>query len=454
MIHKASFILFKLMLLLGGAWLLQSCGSGSSFSRPNVNYLYDFRSLAPRPHYVVYHKNADTSRIFYRLSSEELLYVRQANTNNYKADFTIKYKLIDSFENPLVLDTAEFKLGDVEEKPNGKVVFGYFDVAPFNGFGRKHYILDITIVDNNRNLSFNNFLCLDRNSTHSAQNYLLTDTIGNPLFKNHLPSNIPFRIDCRQNSPVLYVSYYKRNFPLALPPYSSPNKTTFELAPDTTFLVRADTILYLAAEGFYHFRKDTTQWAGFTLYNFYPQFPYVATHAQMVGPMRYITTKREYNGLLEAGGEKARLREEINTFWLERSGSMERSKILLGSFFNRVQEANLLFSSYIEGWKTDRGIMYIVYGPPDKVYRFNESEAWIYGDETSSLSYYFTFSKLNNPFTDNDYQLSRSSSYRYGWGQAIEAWRNGKVYTSKDIQQEQNESDQRIRAQQRAPYWY
>ncbi|MDZ7846208.1 MAG: GWxTD domain-containing protein [Owenweeksia sp.] len=101
------------------------------------------------------------------------------------------------------------------------------------------------------------------------------------------------------------------------------------------------------------------------------------------------------------------------------------------SFLQRVQEANILFSSYLEGWKSDRGIIYVIYGPPSRVYRSTSGESWVYGDESSALSYHFNFLRVGNPFTDNDYSLERSSTYRYGWGQAIESWRNGHIYNSK-----------------------
>ncbi len=446
-VHK--FAVLALLYLL-----ISSCGGSSSFSRPNVNYLYDFKSLAPRPNYTVYHAHKDTTRVYYRLSGKELLYMRNAENSVYKANFSITYRLLESLENPLVLDTASFNLTDESQNPGDEVIFGYFKVAPQKKFTDRNYVLEIEIKDNNRNLSFNNFINVNRKNKDGEQYFLLTDTANNPLFKNHLPLGVPFKLKHQSNAAQLYVSFYNRSFPLALPPYSKAPDESFELNPDTTILLNIDTVLFLKQSGFYHFRRDTTKWPGLTVYNFYDQFPYVATREQMVQPMRYLTTRREFDELVGEKNNPKELQENINDFWLKRTGSVERSKILLGSYFNRVQQANLFFTSYIEGWKTDRGIIYTVYGPPDKVYRFNESEAWIYGDEGSSLSYYFTFAKLNNPFTENDYALNRNPSFRYGWGQAIEGWRNGKVYGSRDIQQEQNDSDQRVRSQQRAPYWY
>jgi hypothetical protein len=127
----------------------------------------------------------------------------------------------------------------------------------------------------------------------------------------------------------------------------------------------------------------------------------------------------------------------------------------VAAYFGRVESANRNFSSYLEGWKTDRGLMYIIYGPPSEVYRNQQSETWIYGDRNSSLSYIFNFVKVENPFTDNDFALNRLSEYRYGWGQAVGAWRNGRVYGTKDIQREQNARDAQLRQQRASPtVWY
>jgi hypothetical protein len=40
----------------------------------------------------------------------------------------------------------------------------------------------------------------------------------------------------------------------------------------------------------------------------------------------------------------------------------------------------------------------------------------------------FTFVKLDNPFSDNDYALQRSANYRNLWYNAVDLWREGRVY--------------------------
>ncbi|MPN51542.1 hypothetical protein SDC9_199190 [bioreactor metagenome] len=85
--------------------------------------------------------------------------------------------------------------------------------------------------------------------------------------------------------------------------------------------------------------------------------------------------------------------------------------------------ANRLFTSYTEGWQTDRGMIYIVFGPPNIVYRSDDTESWIYGEENNFFSITFTFNKVKNIFCDNDYILQRAPVYKDNWFRAVDIWR-------------------------------
>ena len=82
-----------------------------------------------------------------------------------------------------------------------------------------------------------------------------------------------------------------------------------------------------------------------------------------------------------------------------------------------------MFSSDREGWKTDRGMIYIVFGPPNSVFRKELKETWVYGNVESNLAVTFDFFRIQSPFTDNDYWLNRSTSYGQSWNNAVEIWR-------------------------------
>jgi hypothetical protein len=88
---------------------------------------------------------------------------------------------------------------------------------------------------------------------------------------------------------------------------------------------------------------------------------------------------------------------------------------------------------------TERGMIYIVYGPPDKIYKTDEGESWGYkkplikskwgGRYSVNEDYvFFNFKKRESRFTDNDFFLSRSETLVTKWDQAVASWRKGIVF--------------------------
>ena len=85
------------------------------------------------------------------------------------------------------------------------------------------------------------------------------------------------------------------------------------------------------------------------------------------GPISYIITAQERAAFkkLTTDDERDRFIEE---FWRRRNpspGSPENQ--FKEEFFRRIAYANEHYSSGIPGWRTDRGHIYIMYGPPDEV---------------------------------------------------------------------------------------
>jgi hypothetical protein len=74
-------------------------------------------------------------------------------------------------------------------------------------------------------------------------------------------------------------------------------------------------------------------------------------------------------------------------------------------------------------------MLYIVLGPPNLVYKSSNAESWIYGEENNLMSVTYSFLKIDNSFTENDFSLSRSPIYKNMWYRAVDTWRQGRVYT-------------------------
>ena len=108
---------------------------------------------------------------------------------------------------------------------------------------------------------------------------------------------------------------------------------------------------------------------------------------QMIGPLIYVTDGDDWKKLTNASEqEQEKVFEE---FWDKRDpnpGSPENE--LFNEFYKRVEAANRNFSfSRKSGWKTDRGRVFIVFGPPDRIeqgtpsrYTQGNYEVWYYED--------------------------------------------------------------------------
>ena len=144
----------------------------------------------------------------------------------------------------------------------------------------------------------------------------------------------------------------------------------------------------------------------------------------MVDPIRFISSNSEFEKLTSG----IKTKKEVDEFWLVKCGTEDRAREIIKKYYNRVQDANELFTSYVEGWKTDRGMVSLIFGSPKTVRKARDEEVWYYGEENNALALQFTFVQVDNPFSDNDYKLLRAPSYKSNWYRAVEAWRSGRVY--------------------------
>ena len=69
---------------------------------------------------------------------------------------------------------------------------------------------------------------------------------------------------------------------------------------------------------------------------------------------------------------------------------------LMEEYFQRVEYVNEHFSGWQPGWETDRGMIYILFGPPDEIQRTNPSAG------NSTIYQLLNYAKVNNQFVFRD----------------------------------------------------
>lgn len=216
------------------------------------------------------------------------------------------------------------------------------------------------------------------------------------------------------------VSFFNDDFPAASPAFSeSMARVASKINADSLFIVAPEEQVVFSKRGLYLMQKDTAVALGFAVRaeDDYPKFNKLQS---LYGPMIYITTKPEYERLKSAGKDKKVFDKVI----LGITRDSDRAKNFMRSYFRRVEMANLFFTSYKEGWKTDRGMIYIIFGMPEEVYMSDDQEMWRYDNDQRKLT--FNFVRSATLFDPENYVLVRDKKYQRTWYEAVDLWRNAR----------------------------
>jgi len=91
-------------------------------------------------------------------------------------------------------------------------------------------------------------------------------------------------------------------------------------------------------------------------------------YEEAVEQLRYIATDDEYKELKKAEGEERR--KVWLEFWEERDPTPGTpANEMRTEYYRRIEYANRNFAVVSTGWRTDRGRVYIIHGPPDDIER-------------------------------------------------------------------------------------
>jgi GWxTD domain-containing protein len=143
---------------------------------------------------------------------------------------------------------------------------------------------------------------------------------------------------------------------------------------------------------------------------------------KILEPLIYISTRSETEAIRSAPNP----REAFEQYWIDLVKIPSLASSTVREYYNRVESANYLFTNFKEGWKSDMGLIYIIYGPPNDVYKSDEIIDWVYNRDLSIPTVRFSFYKVKNVFTDQHYTLLRKKTYDKNWFKSVELWREGK----------------------------
>ncbi|MEQ9309933.1 MAG: GWxTD domain-containing protein [Balneolaceae bacterium] len=159
-------------------------------------------------------------------------------------------------------------------------------------------------------------------------------------------------------------------------------------------------------------------------------YPSIVDVKEFAYPLYYIMDTKEYNKLISID-DNLKLKEEIDRFWLKNIRNKNTARSVIEMYYNRVEEANKLFSTYKEGWKTDLGMIYILFGPPWYV-KDEDLNEMVWGYSYNSLDpttnfVFFTPRAKSKYFPFENYILKRSPQLYKIYYQQIDLWLSGDI---------------------------
>jgi GWxTD domain-containing protein len=382
------FVLFIVLFLI----------AGTGFAQPlrdiNYNYLYNPDEQVRLD---LFASRAGTEwTVHYSLN------LRDTSTTKAE-DLTIEWGVRDN------INDKESRPFYPEENSSLSTLNGSFKIPA----SQQPIVLVAKVVDKQLKRAWLFYKSLEPNSPVNA----FVESRGNAIFRSFVSIRDSVRM---RGIPNAVVSYYNDVFPTALPPFSeAQGKVSRAMKSDSTFIITEGQSLMFSKKGLYLIQSDTNAVDGITIRaeDDYPKFAKI----QSLSPaLVFITTAQEYNKLLQGKNEK----KTFDRIVLGITNDQERAKRLMKNYFKRVELANLYFTSYKEGWKTDRGMVYVVFGLPDEVFKFNDREVWNYSLTKQKLS--FSFIKSSSVFDPDNYVLIRDTKYQQNWYETIDLWRGSR----------------------------
>lgn len=143
-------------------------------------------------------------------------------------------------------------------------------------------------------------------------------------------------------------------------------------------------------------------------------YPAISSTREMARPMIYLMGEGDYKDMMSIQDTDS-LKKEMDRFWLKHIGNAGRARDVIQMYYERVEEANKQFSNYKEGWKTDLGMVYILFGPPWYTENHLKELDWYYSynREDPDYSYIFYQPKLKNKYYPFYHFLLQRNNYYY-----------------------------------------
>jgi len=422
--HKSSseqHIFLLIFALAFSVLSLQSCRIEQQTTSPQptlINFanIYNPKATTFFPKFAAYSPNDTSITVYTYLYLPQLAFSNKGGVSAAKVYINIK--LTPSFLNRQIIDTVT-KVLVIKQNPKQKSAVFPITLSPVRDTS---FLINIYIKDLIRRRANIGFIQADRSGPNSDINFLVRYPGDmRPVFGNAIYPDYSYVITHNSGQDTLYAFHYPNDTTLPAPPFHLGGRKNKRLYADTIIKFPSSQAVSFKTPGIYLISTSPYDQHGKTLVLFGPDFPVIHRASEMIPPLVYITTTNEYRRLLKAYSPKL----AVDSFWLQITEDPERARELIKAYYNRVFLANLYFTTHKQGWQTDRGMIYIMFGLPQIVHKLDDREIWYYYDYQNAHYIKFVFKKQNSIFSHNDYVLVPDVYYRFYWKRAVQQWRNG-----------------------------
>ncbi len=388
-----------------------SFGQGSFFSK-NLHHYYELDAEIRMLHKVITYQ--DKALLFLKLT---------INDDRTKVeDLITRYAFLNGYADIISLSPDTVDLSEFRQHTELNNHYFRFEIANEN----KGKLLVIKILNKVTGNDFYFDIASDPDAKIVNSGIVLKwPDQSIPYYRNYILENVPFGLlNLGSNDSTLFVYRYKTDFKVADPPFSPSSTSVIKsIVIDSVFSAKSGDSITIAKAGLYFVQYDTASANGTAFRVEDSPFPKQGSYDELIGSLTYFTTRSELDKLLTAKDKK----KAFDAYWIEITKSSERARKVIKGYYSRVNLANHLFTSYKQGWKTDKGMVYIIFGAPDEVLKDGEREEWIFERTNQLPRINFTFIKSKSIFTQDHFVLLRKSSYQQIWYKAIDLWRKGQM---------------------------
>ncbi|MGR3812285.1 GWxTD domain-containing protein [Jiulongibacter sp. NS-SX5] len=287
--------------------------------------------------------------------------------------------------------------------------------------------LSMEFIDVSASRKFTNESYVDFNAARPNRRFgMYLDGAETPFFNSYVSAGQKVVFKSMDNlSHPLVLKRYSLETPAALSPMSTTKRNeTLSFKEEETIKFNSGEELVLNTEGSYVLFDDDSLVNGYGFLVVDERYPRLTESDELTGPLVYMSTNDEISSLKAAQDFK----DALDLYFLNMtSGNQSLAKQIIKSYYRRVKRANELFTTYKEGWKTDKGMIFLILGPPTRIQRNGMREVWLYSQSANFSEIIFTFYRKPNQFSEDHYELVRYPEYGAYWYPFVEAWRTGSI---------------------------